>query len=151
MLCWWSALSGKPPWSQSSVLMSEVQRNNLCHRRPSCFTFHSNACFTTDLACTPQNSSFVKALHSLSQVCLTILTHFHILYPLFVEVAVEVMETYNETSNMPKDASDCDSLSPSAQMHVSHGHCTTSIPNKIDAQSPITHNELKRYPLLNMC
>ena len=76
MLCWWSALGGKPPWSQSSVLMSEVQRNSLRHRRPSCFTFHSNACFTTDLACTPQNSSFVKALHSLSQVCLTILTHF---------------------------------------------------------------------------
>ena len=52
---------------------------------------------------------------------------------------------------MPKDASDCDSLSLSAQMHVSHGHCATSIPSKIDAQSLITHNELMRYPLLNMC
>ena len=64
-----------------SVLISEVQRDSLRHRRPSCFT--------ADPARTPQNWSFVEAPHPLLQVRLTILTHFHILYPLFLAVVVE--------------------------------------------------------------
>jgi len=102
---------------QSSVLISEVQRNSLRHRRPSCFRFTQLSAFP---ARTPQNSSFVKAPHPLLQVHLTILTYFHILYPLFLEVAIE-RSSWHETSNTPKDESDCDCLSPSAQMRVSYG------------------------------
>ena len=53
------------------------------------------------------------------------------------------MAIQNETSNTPKDESDCDChhLLRCAFPMV---HC---IPNKIDAQ---IHNELMRYPLLNI-
>ena len=120
-----------------SVLISEVQRNSLCHRRPSCFRFTQLSAFP---ACTPQNSSFVKALHPLLQA------HFHILYPLFLDVAVERSSWQFRTrqathSRMRVIVIVCHHLLRCAFPMV---HC---IPNKIDAQ---IHNGLTRYPLLNI-
>ena len=89
---------------QSSVLISEAQRNSLRHRRPSCFTFHSTACFTTDLARPPQNSSFVKASFSVAGP-FDYLDSFPYHVPSDSRCSHKevLMETHNETSNIPKD------------------------------------------------
>jgi len=120
---------------QSSVLIPKVRRDSLCHRRPSCFRFTQLSAFP---ARTPQNSSFVKALHPLLQA--------HILYPLFLDVAVERSSWQFRTrqathSRMRVIVIVCHHLLRCAFPMV---HC---IPNKIDAQ---IHNGLTRYPLLNI-
>ena len=103
---------------QSSVLISEVQRNSLRHRRPSCFRFTQLSAFP---ACTPQNSSSVRAPHPLLQVHLTILTHLHIPYPVYRGSCREVlMETQNKTSNTPKDAGLACFFSPSCAPSYAH-------------------------------
>ena len=128
---------------QSSVLISEVQRNSLRHRRPSCFRFTQLSAFP---ACTPQNSSSVRAPHPLLQVHLTILTHFHILYPLFLAIAVtRSLSQFRTRQAIHREMR----VIVIVFHHVLRCafpmvHC---IPNKIDAQ---IHNELMRYPLLNI-
>ena len=124
---------------QSSVLIPEVRRDSLRHGRPSCFRF-------TQPPALLQNSSFVKVPHPLSQVHLTILTHFHILYPLFLDVAVERSSWQFRTRQ---------AINPRMRVTVIVCHHVLRcpfpmvhyIPNKIDAQ---IHNELMRYPLLNI-
>jgi len=106
---------------QSSVLISEVRRDSLHHGRPSCFRFTQLSAFPV---CTPQNSSSVRAPHPLLQVHLTILTHFHILYPLFLAIAVtRSLSRFRTRQAIHREMreSDCDCFSPSAQMCVSHG------------------------------
>ena len=111
---------------QSSVLISEVQKNSLRHRRPSCFTIHSTACFTTDLARHRTHRSSKPHILCRRSIWLSWLVFIF------------------------KDGSDCDSLSPSAQMRVFHSPPCYKYPQQ-NSQSLITHNESMRYPLLDMC
>jgi len=140
MLCWWSAQGGKPPWSKALSWYLRL-------KEIACAIDDRPASRFTQLPALPQTlparhrTRRSSKPHSLSQVRLTILTHFHIMYPLILDVAIKRSSWKPITRQ---------AIYPRMVTICSDARFPWSIVSQQNRRT-ISHNELMRYPLLNAC